>query len=295
MSTLDELDDGRLLELASDPAQRTREYRQLVPAYYARITDSYRKTWGDSFHFGLFDGEATREEAIRATEVWLGERARIHAGMRALDVGCGIGGPTMTVAQLTGAHVTGVDIVPRHVRIARERARDAGLSEATAFHLADGMDLPFKDGAFDAVLVSESGCYMPAWDRFVRECRRVLRPGGRFVGVDWAQAAEVPDARSREAIEEVCRWHAIPALQSADTIRSGLERAAMQVEIVEPVQSHVERNHARLYVVRPDGMPLSTTLTAWRMLSAGGRAIGEAARAGCFLLVRWSAVAVEAA
>jgi SAM-dependent methyltransferase len=98
------------------------------------------------------------------------------AGAAVLDAGCGTGA---LAAELThrGATVTGRDLSPRMVALARAR----GLPRATfaAGDLARPLDLP--DGAFDAVAASLVLHYLRDWEPPLRELARVLAPGGRIV------------------------------------------------------------------------------------------------------------------
>ncbi|MBW3665356.1 MAG: methyltransferase domain-containing protein [Actinobacteria bacterium] len=78
--------------------------------------------------------------------------------------------------------LTGVDLSPEMLALARERARavkaDADLREA------DAQQLPFDDESFDTVVCTFSLCSIPDDRRAVAEMARVLRPGGQVVLVE---------------------------------------------------------------------------------------------------------------
>ncbi|MEA2358160.1 MAG: hypothetical protein QOI62_1420 [Solirubrobacteraceae bacterium] len=98
------------------------------------------------------------------------------AGLDVLDVGSGQGIDLVRYAR-AGARVTGVDLTPRHVELARAHLAAAGLPGAVV--LGDAERLPFEDSKYD--LVSSNGVlhHTPDIEAALREIRRVLRPGGR--------------------------------------------------------------------------------------------------------------------
>lgn len=94
-----------------------------------------------------------------------------------LDVGCSAGLYARTLAR-AGARVTAIDNSPAFVReAARLSARD-GVSVSTM--VADAHALPFADAGFDAVVVGATLNELADPARALRECARVLRPGGRL-------------------------------------------------------------------------------------------------------------------
>jgi SAM-dependent methyltransferase len=106
------------------------------------------------------------------------ERSGVAIAGRVLDAGCGGGGMPLSLAEEAG-EVIGIDPCNRFgdagVRLARER----GIGNLR-FALADGMALPFPDRAFDLVLSHAVIEHVPDAGLYLRECARVLTPGGRL-------------------------------------------------------------------------------------------------------------------
>lgn len=105
------------------------------------------------------------------------ERALVRAaflplGRRVLDLGCGEGATLVHLGAPAGA--VGVDLFAEKLAFARERLPACRFVEASA------EALPFEDGAFDHVLVRDVIHHLETPERAVRECRRVLAPGGRI-------------------------------------------------------------------------------------------------------------------
>src|SRR5215208_6161316 len=83
--------------------------------------------------------------------------------------------------------LTGIDLSPGMLAIARERARQLGLN--ADLREADTQALPFPDASFDTVVCTLSLCNIPDDRRALAEMKRVLRPGGRLLLLDHVRAS----------------------------------------------------------------------------------------------------------
>lgn len=101
-----------------------------------------------------------------------------YRGRKVLDVGCGAGTDLARFAK-GGAIVTGVDISPSAIALAKQNFAQQGL--AADLREADGERLPFADGEFDFVFAHGVVQYTTHDQALVDECRRVLKPGGTAV------------------------------------------------------------------------------------------------------------------
>lgn len=98
-----------------------------------------------------------------------------YRGKQVLDVGCGAGTDLVRFAR-GGALVTGVDIAESAIELARQNVAQQGLD--ADLRVADGESLPFPDNTFDFVFAHGVVQYTTNPRALVRECHRVLRPGG---------------------------------------------------------------------------------------------------------------------
>ncbi len=111
------------------------------------------------------------------------EAAGVGSGDRALDVGCGPGGLTRALADLTGAgNVAAVDPSKSFVAACRQRVPGADVREAAA------ESLPFDADLFDAVLSQLVVNFMRDADAGLAEMRRVIREGGSVASCVWDYA-----------------------------------------------------------------------------------------------------------
>ena len=100
----------------------------------------------------------------------------------ALDLGCGTGTNALTIAEY-GWKVTGIDYVPKAIRIAQRKARHAGLADRVKFQIGDVLDLNSFEGKHDLVL--DIGCFHSFSgmdiDRYARSVLSNLSPGGSLL------------------------------------------------------------------------------------------------------------------
>jgi demethylmenaquinone methyltransferase / 2-methoxy-6-polyprenyl-1,4-benzoquinol methylase len=100
--------------------------------------------------------------------------ARVGPGDRALDVATGTGDLAVAL-RARGADVVGLDFSERMLELARQKAPDV------RFEAGNALELPYEDGAFDAVTVGFGARNFSDLARGLHEMARVTRPGGRVV------------------------------------------------------------------------------------------------------------------
>ena len=166
---------------------------------------------GESFHFCRFyKGEAFIQAVSRALpthrahafpaqlarhEHYLAHMMQLKAGMRVLDVGCGVGGPAREIARFSDATIVGLNNNDFQIQRANKKTARAGLSNQVSFAKGDFMQLAeqFGENSFDAgessvalmfklivftVYAIEATCHAPTFEGIYGEIFKVLKPGG---------------------------------------------------------------------------------------------------------------------
>ena len=105
------------------------------------------------------------------------------SAQRILDVACGTGDSTISIAQAAaaGSEVVGVDISEGMMALVEGKAEKAGVGDRIRLQVADGEELPFEDGSFDRVTCAFGIRNFEHKERGLSEFLRVLKPGGKAV------------------------------------------------------------------------------------------------------------------
>ena len=122
----------------------------------------------------------------RAAVEALTRRAAIGPGARVLDVCAGLRGPARVLAALDAARVIALDLNASRCAGGAHLSRLVGLERLVRPVRADAQVLPFRAGAFSAVISQEGLLHVPDKGRVLAECARVLAPGGRIAFTDWS-------------------------------------------------------------------------------------------------------------
>ncbi|MEJ2218112.1 MAG: methyltransferase domain-containing protein, partial [Gemmatimonadota bacterium] len=197
----------------------------------ARVTlgrDSARRTYDRlSRWYDLVEGHWER----RAQRLTL-DALSVGEGESVLEVGFGTGYVMARLARATGRDgvAAGIDLAPGMIRVTRSRLAARPLPRMPAMVEGDAVHLPFAAAAFDAAY---SSFVLELFDtplipQVLAECRRVLRPGGRFAVVTLTRAG--PD---RVGLRRLYDWghERLPEILDCRPIypRADLEAAGFRI------------------------------------------------------------------
>lgn len=144
----------------------------------------------------------------------------LTSGHLLLDLACGRGGYGLEIVRRTGARLTGVDFSTEAIAEARRRVRARGLADRADFRVEDFVRTGLRAASVDAVVCVDAVQFAEPVAAALRECRRVLVPGGRLVITTW----EVVDAADERLP---------PRLRELDLANELTEAGFMRVKVMD--------------------------------------------------------------
>jgi demethylmenaquinone methyltransferase/2-methoxy-6-polyprenyl-1,4-benzoquinol methylase len=162
---------------------------------------------------GVFDSVASKYDVMndlmsvgmhRAWKAYTVLVANVKSGQRVLDIAGGTGDLALAFAPKVGptGQVVHTDINEAMLREGRNRLLDAGVSLPTL--ACDAEHLPFADAYFDVVTVAFGLRNMTHKDAALQEMRRVLKPGGRLLVLEFSKVAK--------PLEKIYDWYSFKVL-----------------------------------------------------------------------------------
>jgi ubiquinone/menaquinone biosynthesis C-methylase UbiE len=120
---------------------------------------------------------------IKSFRAEAAKRLNLAAGLQVLDLGCGIGGATFPIAEVTGPTglAAGVDISSALIEVAKRRA---GNRPGLEFRVGEAGAIPYPSACFDVARTERVFLYVPDRLAAIHEMKRVVKPGGRVCLID---------------------------------------------------------------------------------------------------------------
>lgn len=218
-------------KLDSNDTLRVTEQPRLVSRYYDAVTAFYEFGWGATFHFSpRRPGENLLASQQRHDE-GIAKLLRLGPEMNVADIGCGVGGPLITIGRSTGANIVGINFNAYQIQRGEKLVERAGLSDSCSFLYADFMNVPLKDCTFDALYSFEAICHAPDRARTYCELYRLLKPGAEAALIDWALTDKFDFSNSlhNEIRAQIERNNATPDLLTTGEYVEAVEAAGFEV------------------------------------------------------------------
>jgi ubiquinone/menaquinone biosynthesis C-methylase UbiE len=162
----------------------------------------------DAIKMAAFLEERSRSPDFQAVIQKLCETVAAKPGERLLEVGSGSGILCRMLApQLQpGGWMMGVDISPEMTAEARKYTLSEGISSGITFETGKAEALPYPDASFDGAIAARLLLHVTDPDAVLREMKRVVKPGGRVVVMDWDFDTVTVDHPDQELSRRLLHW-----------------------------------------------------------------------------------------
>ena len=210
--------------------------RRNVEHHYDLSTDLYELFLDDDLQYTCAyfrDPDMSLEQAQAAKKAHIAAKLMIEPGMRVMDIGCGWGGLSITLARDYGARVTAVTLSQVQLDYARARAEKAGVADRIDFRLIDYRDVSEQ---FDRIVVVGMLEHVgqPQYATFFRKLRENLTEDG--IALVHSIGRETPPGRTSPFIHKyIFPGGYIPAMSE---VLSEIERTRLVVADVEVWRGH---------------------------------------------------------
>jgi tocopherol O-methyltransferase len=205
-----------------------------ISRFYDDSSALWEKTWGEHMHHGYYGEDGKEQKDHRQAQIDLIDElikwGKLTTTAQILDVGCGIGGSSLYLAEKFNAQVIGITLSKYQVKRAKERALEKGGAKNVQFLVADGLNPPFGEESFDLIWSLESLEHIPDKAGFMRNCYRLLKPGGRLIVATWCHRNIPPELNDDEQalLEKIYHAYHLPYIVSVAELEKLAEDAAFK-------------------------------------------------------------------
>ena len=161
------------------------EQQKAIVSYYQECDNAYRDAWGMDknmqLNLGIWNSSTKKlSEALVNLNNEMLTLLQLSMADHVLDAGCGVGGTLIHFAKAAGCTGIGITLTPHQAEKATMNAQKAGVSHLLRFEVMDYTNTSFESEQFTAITGIESICYAAPKMAFLKEAKRLLKPGGRI-------------------------------------------------------------------------------------------------------------------
>lgn len=224
-----------------------------VRKHYDRLSSLYQLFWGEHLHHGYWDKHQSAARAQVRLMERLAETAGVPRGGEVLDIGCGLGGSALWLAEQFDCRVTGLTISPVQARIAAKKAKTRGLSDRVRFQVTDANEWQPEPGSVDTVWIMESSEHFRDKKGFFQRCATALKPGGVLAVAAWLRRDGPIREDETELVATIGAAMLIASLDGLSDYRRWMEEAGLSVTAAEDITRYIEHTwtHCGRLVERP--------------------------------------------
>lgn len=224
--------------------------------------DFYRNNWSllvkllqvdqtHCIHHGYYEkGIRTHVQSVLNMNDFIGRLLKLDSEIKQckkiLDAGCGIGGTVVYFAKkFPDIKFTGINIIPDHIEMAKNLAKEKKVLSNTDFFVKDFVDTDLSSNHFDAIYLMESSCYALQKQMLIREMYRILKPGGILVITDVFRTLAELNSFLTNIYDSFCKGWGLSDLIDIEEFIFYLEKEGFHNIVNKAVTKHVTRTILR--------------------------------------------------
>ena len=221
-----------------------------APSHEDRIRTNYNAT-GVAIMQTMYSDDYLSIGGVVSTDQ-LASLAGLTSSSVVLDIGCGVGGPALHLAETVGCRVHGIDLVESNIAEAQQRAEQRDLAGLVTFTAADATQLPTDDGGFNVVFGQDAWCHVPDKRALLQQAARTLRPGGTIAFTDWLAGSGMSGAERAAALDAAASRDAATAAQYEAMLSEAGFVDIAYVDISEIFAAQYHQVYARLQAAKAE-------------------------------------------
>jgi cyclopropane fatty-acyl-phospholipid synthase-like methyltransferase len=200
--------------------------QEQIAEYYDRTQIHYQRAWdlnhSLAMHYGYTDDEVRDfRPSLANMNRQMAHYAEIKAGERVLDAGCGVGGSAIFLAKSLGCEVSGISLSEAQIKQAQQNAMTHQVEDLLSFSYQDFTQTTFSDASFDVIWGLESIVHQKDKSAFLREAKRILKPGGRIILGEYIKVPRVLNAKEEALLNKWLEaWAVAPLARLTDFAES---------------------------------------------------------------------------
>ncbi len=181
-----------------------------VERLYNIGTEHYGDHHGGFLNFGWWENAPDYITAAHDLVHKMAGLLGVTGDSAVLDVACGMGSQDVYLHSQYGCSIDAVDILWKHVQIARRRIEAAGIGQKVRAHHGTATKLPFPDQSFTHVMCIEGSQHFNTREDFLKEAFRLMKPEGVMVLADFCITHPARNLREKTVVKAAQKLWACP-------------------------------------------------------------------------------------
>lgn len=226
--------------------------QEQIAEYYDRTQVHYQRAWdlnhSLAMHYGYTD-EVIKSfrPSLANMNAQMAKYAEIKTGESVLDAGCGVGGTAIFLAKTLGCQVTGISLSAEQVNQAKQNAETNGLNHLLSFSQQNFNQTKFPDASFDVVWGLESVVHEENKSAFLKEAKRILKPGGRIILGEYIKAPRPLSEKEDALLNKWLAAWAVPPIVRLTDFEEAVEAVQFSEMRIKNITDHIRKSSWRMY------------------------------------------------